>query len=149
MTALFRVYLRTFDGQVSEKTITADQDAAAAAFDALLNRTDLDGQKMAAALTYENRQRAFHRFDRAMGDADYWRGRLDQIEWPLGPLKRRGGAREGAGAKAADGVSGVQRYNVTLDADSEALARLIGGGDRSLGIRRALAHARDSGLGSA
>jgi hypothetical protein len=53
-----------------------------------------------------------------------------------------GGARRGAGAKPADGVSGVQRYNVTLDAASDAAARRLGDGDRSLGIRRALAAAR-------
>lgn len=50
----------------------------------------------------------------------------------------RGGAREGAGVRAADGVTGVQRYNVTLDAGSEVRARELGDGDRSLGIRRAL-----------
>ena len=87
MTALFRVYLRTFDGQISEKTSTADQDAAATAFEALVNHTELDGQKMAVALTYENRQRAFHRFDRQPGDMDYWRDRLDEVEWP-GTSKR-------------------------------------------------------------
>ena len=53
-----------------------------------------------------------------------------------------GGAGRGQGAKAADGVTDVQRYNVTLDAASDAAARHLGGGDRSLGIRRAVAHDR-------
>lgn len=52
-----------------------------------------------------------------------------------------GGAGRGQGARAADGVSNVTRYNVTLDAQSEAAARQLGGGDRSLGIRLALAQA--------
>ena len=52
-----------------------------------------------------------------------------------------GGAGRGQGARAADGVSNVTRYNVTLDAQSEATARQLGGGDRSLGIRLALAQA--------
>lgn len=52
-----------------------------------------------------------------------------------------GGAGRGQGAKAADGVTNVARYNVTLDAQSEAIARKLGDGDRSLGIRRALAQA--------
>lgn len=138
MTAQFRVYLRTFDGQISEKTITPDQATAAAAFESLVNRSDLDGQKLAVALTYENRQRAFHRFDRSPGDTDYWRGRLHEIEWPHSAATRRGGAREGAGAKTADGVVGVRRHTVTLDAESDAIAKRLGDGDRSLGIRRAL-----------
>ena len=52
-----------------------------------------------------------------------------------------GGPGRGQGAKAADGVTNVARYNVTLDAVSESVARQIGGGDRSLGIRRALGKA--------
>lgn len=81
---VYRAYLRTFDGQVSHKTLTHDPSAADAAFRALVMRTDLDGQKLAAALTGENRQIAYHRFDRAPGDADYWRDRLDAIPWPGG-----------------------------------------------------------------
>ena len=50
-------------------------------------------------------------------------------------------AAAGLGAKAADGVTNVARYNVTLDAASETVARQIGGGDRSLGIRKALGRA--------
>lgn len=130
---MYRVYLRTFNAQVTEKTSTPDRAAAQAAFVDLVERTELDGQKLAAVLSYQNRQLAFHRFDRAPGSADYWRDRIDEIEWP-----QRGGAREGAGAKTADGAAAVQRYNVTLDADSEARARHLGDGDRSLGIRRAL-----------
>lgn len=81
----YRAYLRTFDGHVSEKTITTDQAAAAEAFATLVNRTDLDGQKMAATVTYHNRQLAFHRFDRTPGCTDYWRDKLDEIEWPGTP----------------------------------------------------------------
>ena len=59
---------------------------------------------------------------------------------------KRGGVRPGSGRPSADGATGVHRYNVTLDSESEALARQLGDGDRSLGIRRALAHARSAGL---
>jgi hypothetical protein len=134
---MYRAYIRTFDGQVSEKTNTTDQNAAALAFTDLVNRTEHDGQKLAAALTFNNRQLAFHRFDRAPGDADYWRDKLGEIEWP-----QRGGARAGSGAKPADGASGMTRYNITLDDASDAIARALGDGDRSLGIRRALALAK-------
>lgn len=84
----YRAYLRTHDGQVSEKTITQDRAAAAQAFASLTARADLDGQKMAAALTYKHSQLAFHRFDRRPGDRDYWRGRLDEIVWPAGQVGR-------------------------------------------------------------
>jgi len=92
---IFRAYLRTFDGRVSDKTITPDPDAAIGAFAALVERTDLDGQQFAAALTGNNRQIAFHRFDRQPGDSDYWRDRIDEIEIAASPS--RGGARPGAG----------------------------------------------------
>lgn len=77
----YRAYLRTFDGNVpaDTKTVTPDAGAAFAAFAALVNRADLDGQKLAAALTNNNRQMAFHRFDRSPGDADYWRDKLHEL----------------------------------------------------------------------
>lgn len=53
-----------------------------------------------------------------------------------------GGARENCGVKAADGVKGVKRVNITIDPESDAIAQRIGEGDRSLGIRRALAMAK-------
>ena len=52
---------------------------------------------------------------------------------------KHGGAGRGQGAKTADGVAGVKRYNVSLDAASDAAALKLGGGYRSVGIRRALA----------
>lgn len=81
---MYRVYLRDFNGRVDmeSKTNTHNPDAALDAFAALVNRTDLDGQKLAVALTYKNGQIAFHRFDRPPGDVDYWRDRLNEIPWP-------------------------------------------------------------------
>ena len=55
------------------------------------------------------------------------------------PKSKRGGAGRGQGAKTADGVAGVKRYNVTLDAATDAAALRLGNGNRSVGIRRALA----------
>ena len=131
---MYRAYIRTFQGAIVDKTITPSAEVAAKAFAVMVNNTELDGQKFAAALTYQSRQVAFHRFDRHPGDADYWRDRLDEIPWP-----QHGGAREGAGAKAVDGASGLRRVNITIDDASDAIARKLGDGDRSLGIRRALA----------
>ncbi len=122
----YRAYLRTFDGQVSEKTITKDPAAAAEAFAALVERTDLDGQKMAAALTYKNVQLAFHRFDRHPGDIDYWRDKLDEITWPTGQVGRPSEMESG------------RKVNSYLDADSIAIATRLGNGNLSKGIRLAL-----------
>lgn len=131
----YRAYLRTFDGQVSEKTITTDTAAADEAFSALVNRTDLDGQKLAAALTYNNRQVAFHRFDRRPGDADYWRDKLDEIPWPASQVGR------------PNVMDGGQRVQVYLDAESLAIASRLGTVDGkpnvSEGIRKALKRASE------
>lgn len=126
----YRAYLRTFDGQVSDKTITADTTTANEAYTALVNRTDLDGQKLAAALTYNNRQVAFHRFDRRPGDADYWRDKLDEIPWPSSGRVGRQSEMEGG-----------KRDFVYLDAESLATATKLGNGDVSEGIRKALKQA--------
>lgn len=125
MASTYRAYLRTFDGSVTDKTVTSDASAAAEAFAALLSR-ELDGQKLAAVLSYNNRQLAFHRFDRSPGDADHWRDKLDEIEWPTGQVGR-----------PAE-MSGGKRVNVYLDAESITIAERLGRGNVSEGIRRAL-----------
>lgn len=50
---------------------------------------------------------------------------------------KRGGAREGAGRKTQDGVT-TKRYQVGLDAHTVKLARAIGKGDLSFGLRKAI-----------
>jgi hypothetical protein len=123
---MFRVYLRTYDQQVMEKTNTNSQKAALEAFAELVGRTELDGQKLAAVLSYDRRQLAFHRFDRGPGDADYWRDRLDEIDLPKGPV-----------GKQAE-LEGGKRVNVYLDAASLERAAALGNGNVSEGIRIAL-----------
>lgn len=126
MSTTYRAYLRTFDGQVSEKTITSDHEAAGDAFGSLVNRIEFDGQKLAAALTYNNRQLAFHRFDRNPGDTDYWRDRLDEIPWPSVQVGR------------PSEMEGGKRVQVYLDAASLAIAVKLSNGNVSEGIRKAL-----------
>lgn len=123
---MYRIYLRTFDQRVlpESKTNTTNRDAAEAAFSDLVGRTDLDGQKLAAVLSYDNRQIAFHRYDRQPGANDYWRDKLDEIEWP-------------AGGRPAE-MDGGRRVNVYLDAASIEAASALGGGNVSEGIRVAL-----------
>lgn len=100
---MYKIYLRTHDQQVdpSTKSITADRDEAAAAFAGLVARVDLDGRQVAAVLSYNAVRLAFHRFDKAAGENDYWRSRLNEIEWPTAtPAKGgAGGARAGAGRR--------------------------------------------------
>ncbi len=138
--ATYRVYLRDFQGRVplDTKTNTSNATAAADAFAALVNRTDLDGQKLAAVLSYNNGQLAFHRFDRYPGQADYWRDRLNDIEWPAERPVVHGGAREGAGrtAQTTDGGP-LERKTVSVDATTVRLLTAYGDGEFSEGIRRA------------
>lgn len=127
----YRAYIRTFDGKVppETKTITADRTAAEAAFEDLVSRVELDGQKLAAVLSYNNGQLAFHRFDRAPGDADYWRDKMSEIPWPSGQVGR------------PTEMEGGRRVNVYLDADSLEAAARLGRGNVSEGIRIALSRA--------
>lgn len=123
----YRAYLRTFDGNVpaDTKTVTPDASAALNAFAALVNRTDLDGRKLAAVLSRDNRQAAFHRFDRSPGDADYWRDKLDQIEIEPRPAHR---------PVSID----ARRVNVTLDDATIEQAKALGAGNLSAGLREAV-----------
>jgi len=129
MKAVFRAYLRSFDGYVlpETNTVTADRTAAEAAFTGLVNRTYLDDQKWAAVLSYNNVQIASHRFDRCPGDNDYWRDKLADIRWPS---RRVGRPRL---------MEGGKRINIYLDSASLETAARLGGGNVSEGIRVALA----------
>ena len=49
----------------------------------------------------------------------------------------RGGARKGAGRRPKDGAIGLKRVLITIDQSSVLTLRTLGGGDLSLGIRRA------------
>ncbi|MBM2884081.1 hypothetical protein JFK97_06725 [Chromobacterium phragmitis] len=86
MADVYRVYLKDGTAQgnpvILAKSHTDDREIAAREFAALVNRTDLDGLRIAAVLSYNNRQIAYHRFDREPGHADCWRGRAEEIQWP-------------------------------------------------------------------
>lgn len=78
----YRIYLRDANQRTTDKTATESKAAALAAFGELVNRDDLDGQKLLAVLNQGGRKIAHHNFLAQSGDADHWRGRLDQIAWP-------------------------------------------------------------------
>jgi hypothetical protein len=75
---MYRVYLRSPDQLVRDKTTTGDSDAARAAFKALTERVDLDGSQMLAVLNRSGHQIAHHRFD-GLDPAKWWRGRTSDI----------------------------------------------------------------------
>lgn len=83
---MYRVYLKdaTHGGNplIVAKTITDNPELAEREYRALVARTELDGQRCVAVLSWQNAQLAYHRFDRRSGDRDYWRDRLEEIEWP-------------------------------------------------------------------
>lgn len=82
----YRVYLRNADSLVTEKTMTGDPEAAIAAFTALTERVELDGQQMVAVLARSNTPVAHHNFSRPAPPApgcnpgQWWRGRTAQID---------------------------------------------------------------------
>lgn len=136
----YTVSLRTKSGSLrpENRVRTSSAYEAKQAFAALVNRTDLDGQKLAAVLSYNNVQLAFHRFYRYPGQVDYWRDRLEEIEWPSQRPVVHGGAREGAGrpVNTTDGGP-IERKSVTLDATTVQTLTTFGEGELSEGIRRA------------
>lgn len=55
-----------------------------------------------------------------------------------------GGPGRGQGVKAADGATCLKRRNISIDDASADTLRQFGGGDLSLGIRRAAAHIKSA-----
>lgn len=126
---MFRIYLRDQNQQVSDKTNTGDAQAAIAAFEALVNRSDLDGQRVMAVITKNGSPVAHHKFNARQDDQTFfWRGRIDSL-----PIY------EEAGRPAE--LEGGKRVQVYLDAESLAIAAMLGNGNVSEGIRKALKQA--------
>lgn len=78
---MYRVYLYTADQQVHDQSSTPDQATALAAFAEMVGRTELDGQKLAAIITYQHHHVATHKFYKHPGQTDYWRNRVDEVEF--------------------------------------------------------------------
>ncbi|MGA8054070.1 MAG: hypothetical protein WCA12_09465 [Burkholderiales bacterium] len=65
----FRVYLRWPGQRVSDKTVTENRTVAELAYRELLARADLVGKSVAAALTKDGKQLAYHQFDGPEGSS--------------------------------------------------------------------------------
>lgn len=76
----FRIYLRDDRQQVTDKTVTGSPDVARAAFRALVDRADLDGQRLLAVLNRDGRPVAHHSFAEPRDPQKWWRGRTDEID---------------------------------------------------------------------
>jgi hypothetical protein len=91
MSIYYRTYIKMPDGSFLDGTLqaTKDQANALSAFESLVNRTELDGELMYAALTANNSHVAMHRFDKEPGHINNLRGRLDEIDWLDLPMSCR------------------------------------------------------------
>lgn len=128
---MYRIYLRDAHQRVSDKTNTGDPAAAIAAFEVLVNRTELDGQPVMAVMTKHGSPVAHHKFTARPDDSlHYWRGRIDDL-----PI------HEAAGRPVT--MEGGKRRNVYIDDASWARAVELGNGSASEGIRVALARAAE------
>lgn len=105
---------------------TTSRGVAEKAFGNLINHDDLHGQPVEVLLMHERILLACHRCDSKRGDDQNWRGRLDEIPWPDTKIGR------------PNELQGGKRLNVYLDEASLKRAEELGGGNVSLGIRRAL-----------
>lgn len=77
---LYRIYIRTFDGAITERSFTLNPATALTIFAVFVNDTTRDGTKTLAIMTYDNHHLFLHRFDRADGMHDSLRGRLPTYE---------------------------------------------------------------------
>ena len=138
---IFRVYLRDANQRVAEKTTTGDPTAAVSAFEALVNREDLDGQKMLAVITRDGQQLAHHNFQRRPDGSplypeNYWRGRAWEIPLVSGSLKPE--MRASAMLGRPSEMDGGKRRSVYLEDATWQSALDLGDGNASAGIRKAL-----------
>lgn len=121
---MYRVYIRTFDQKVLDMFHTRSAEEARARFAELVNSTEYDGQKVGVALTKNNQQIAFHRFDKDIGNPHNWRGRLDELKLSAPPGRPV--------------IIGAVRKNISISPELWELAQKIGDGNASAGISMAL-----------
>lgn len=124
----YRIYLKTSDGNIFERTETGSRSIAESVFDTFLGRDELDSKTISVHLEYLRSALATHRFDAPPGTPDNWRGRSAEIPWPVG---------QGQVGRPAE-LEGGARHNVYLDTVSIARAKKLGKGNLSEGIRIAL-----------
>lgn len=121
---MYRVYIRSYDQKVLDLYRTTSPEDARSRFVELVNSTQYEGQKVGVALTKNNLQIAFHRFDVDAQHQNNWRGRLDELNVP-NPVGR-------------PVTIGAVRKNITISPERWEMAQKIGNGNASAGIAAAL-----------
>ena len=122
---MFRVYLKALNKRATNTVRTTSIDDAKAAFAELVNRTDLDGTNTVAAITRHGSPVAHHNFNALPGSEDFWRGRVVKLQLHQA---------QGRPVVLQEG----KRFNVYLDSGSIEIAKSLGDGNVSDGIRKAL-----------
>ena len=122
---MFYVYVELHGSLVQGSKSRCDSRAKAiAAFTYIVDRTNLDGRGYIVFLKKDKDFIASHDFTSAPGDENYWRGRIADIPLPDG--------------RAAYAVPESKNVMVHLDKTTIDHARILGGGNLSLGLRRAV-----------
>lgn len=124
----YRIYLKTSDGNIFERTETGSRSIAESVFESFLGREELEGEAISVHLEHLRSALATHRFDAAPGTPDHWQRRVGEIPWP---------ASHGQAGRPPE-LQGGARHNVYLDTVSIARAKKLGRGNLSQGIRIAL-----------
>ena len=122
---MLRVYLKVPGKRATNTVRTTNIDGAKAAFAELVNRTDLDSTNTVAVITRHGSPVAHHIFNALPGSEDYWRGRVVELQLHQA---------QGRPVILKEG----KRFNVYLDAESMEIAKGLGAGNVSDGIRKAL-----------
>lgn len=68
----------------------------------------------------------------------------DELLASMQPNPSHGGARQGSGVKAADGVTKTVSRSISIDAESEDTLRGLADGNLSLGVREAARIVKES-----
>lgn len=76
----YRIYLRSADQAVREKTTTESAEVARFAFSELVARTELDGTTWLIVLNADGRPITHHRCD-GNDPSKWWRGRTGEIDF--------------------------------------------------------------------
>ena len=120
---MYRIYSRLESGlKIPHSTTrTTNPDEARKAFEYAIGRANADPRHVVSVLNYGDRILATHDSNSPIGSKDNWTGYVDDINWP--------------GTKPLN-MPKVQ--SVYLDETTINHARILGGGNLSLGLRRAV-----------
>ena len=129
---MFYIFAHTIDNMLFRETNlkTNKRNEAEEMFRTLINNREFQGTHNLATIMHNSKILASHKFD-ASDKNDSWQGRLSEIVWPAPKPTRN--VRE-----AVEFTGHFRRILTTLDVETINHARILGGGNLSLGLRRAV-----------